>query len=179
MLINLRSSLSFRYELRLKREATHGWLGELECEHHAVAARQHVPALRCLDPAQRCLSDRDLSFRFFPNASCAAAAAPLARILCARAMWRCPRTGVLVSLPRITDSEMSALYSSHYGGQANLAGPNNSRSLGQAADIRRALGHRSGGGSGLHLVEIGCASGYVLYNLRDLAADGGNLTISN
>ena len=87
-------------------------------------------------------------------------------------------TGVLVSLPRITDTEMSALYSGHYGGQANLAGPNNSRSLGQAADIG-ALGHRSGGGSGLHLVEIGCASSFVLYNLRDLAADGGSLRASN
>ena len=132
---------------------------------------------RCLDPPQRCLSYRDLVFPILPECFMRGGSSPtVARILCARAMWRCPGTGVLVSLPRITDTEMSALYSSHYGGQANLAGPNNSRSLGQAADIRRALGHRSGGGSGLHLVEIGCASGYVLYNLRDLAADGGSLT---
>lgn len=64
------------------------------------------------------------------------------------------------------------MYKTSYGGQAVLGGPSDWRPVQQAQFIKSA---GLAGRTGLRVVEMGCAAGFTLYNVRDLASHGGQL----
>lgn len=81
-------------------------------------------------------------------------------------------SGVLVTLPLMTGPELMRLYASNRS-QMVIASPNHWRPKQQAETIVKSglLARRTG----LTILEMGCAAGFVLYNLRAHAANGGNL----
>jgi 2-polyprenyl-3-methyl-5-hydroxy-6-metoxy-1,4-benzoquinol methylase len=74
----------------------------------------------------------------------------------------------------MTERELSHLYSTEYGGQKGIHSPTDERPVAQSSIIRET-GHFGEGTSGLTIMEMGCADGWVLYNLRKLAGKGGRL----
>jgi len=72
----------------------------------------------------------------------------------------------------MTPAELTSLYSRAYNAQADL-GKSNWRPMQQAQMVlgQASLQHKTG----LTVVEMGCAAGYLLYNVRQLASNGGKL----
>lgn len=128
----------------------------------------------CLDPQGSCLKASDMVFQVLPECISNEDRIPQAQNpLCKRAMYMCPATGVLTSLPVFSDGEMNLLYTNYYTSQKRIESPHDARPMTQSADIvsHGALEMKTG----LTILEIGCASGFVLYNLRHHAANGGSL----
>jgi len=92
---------------------------------------------------------------------------------CGTAVYKLPSTGVKISLPIMSPEKITAAYARAYTGQMNIGGPTDWRPTQQAAQILAvpALAQKSG----LTVMEMGCAAGYMLYNLRQLASNGGKL----
>ena len=83
-------------------------------------------------------------------------------------------TGVLITFPFLSQGDLAQLYSVADRNQRIHASPDDKRSLLQARVIIETGGLESA--AGLQIVEMGCSHGYVLYNLRQHASNGGSLT---
>jgi len=94
--------------------------------------------------------------------------------LCGKAIYKLGTTGVKISLPQLNLSALESLYSRAYNGQHSLpGGPAHERPTQQAHMIlNQELLHNK---TGLTIVETGCAAGYTLYNVRELASNGGKI----
>ena len=90
---------------------------------------------------------------------------------CTRKVYKLPTTGLKITLPIFTDAELGSLYATAYSGQFNLSGPTAQRPTQQARMVESALDMLGySGATGLHIMEMGCAAGYLLYNLRRRAS---------
>lgn len=92
---------------------------------------------------------------------------------CDRSIYELPGSGLKITLPTFTKAELKNMYATSYSGQAalNVTSP---RPIEQAQFIKE---YASGISSktGLHVVEMGCAGGFALYNVRKLATQGGHI----
>merc|ERR1719316_196354 len=93
--------------------------------------------------------------------------------MCCRSVGSTP-SGVLITLPLFTSSELSDLYANAYTGQKKAKSPSDLRPMAQSAIIRET-GRFNEDTSGLTIMEMGCADGFVLYDLRKLAGKGGRI----
>merc|ERR1719424_2813962 len=95
---------------------------------------------------------------------------------CDKAVYELPSTGLKLTLPIMTQEDLSYLYSHDYKGQMLIESPTHWRPTQQAQMILDS--HLSAGMNhdGLNVVEMGCAAGWVLYNVKELARNGGKLT---
>lgn len=89
--------------------------------------------------------------------------------LCNRSVWACPNTGVWFTWPMLTGVEVEKMYRHEYNGQSitNLE-PKSQRMSAQYKYIRELiLDNRNYGSEGVkyHILEIGCAGGYLLQML--------------
>lgn len=133
----------------------------------ALSGLSCVKAPSCLEPAEQCLSY-------------AAIVRPSreecwqgTHAFCGRKIYKLPTTGLKITLPMMTAGEVSDLYRNSYSGQAHLGSPQDWRPVQQAQFI---YGAGLSGRTGLNVVEMGCAAGYTLYNVRGLSRGGGSLT---
>ena len=124
----------------------------------------------CLDPSQSCLGPPHTVFQVLPECiatallhNVTAAIRPEENPLCRRSMFNCPTTGVLVSLPLLTNEELGPLYDKHYTGQA--ANPKKGRWEQQA----KLISQFTHGRRNLTVVEMGCGHGYMLSHLATRA----------
>jgi len=120
----------------------------------------------CLEPSQACLSSSDVARS--KRAECAKYPK-----FCGRSIYKLPTTGLKITLPPMPIPDLVSLYEQAYNGQAKLNGPTDWRPTQQAQMVLKqaSLQHKTG----LTVVEMGCAAGYVLYNVRQLASNGGKL----
>lgn len=149
--------------------------GKWACSiEHASANKACMKCPSCLDPSGTCLTQKDEIFRVLPDCVKYGKDIPARdNSLCKRSLYRCPTTGVLTALPTFTANELDILYTKYYHGQADLTSVKDPRPVGQSQDI---IGY----GelllkTGLTIVEMGAAAGYLLYNMRQQAANGGKL----
>merc|ERR1712118_633627 len=87
-----------------------------------------------------------------------------------------PPSGLKITLPLMTSKELASLYKKDYDGHsathAVYSSTRDWRPAQQANMIKKA---KFGNATGLTIVEMGCARGYLLYNFRKQASRGGQL----
>lgn len=125
-----------------------------------------ITAPTCLEPQGACLAATTIVEHGRPECQ-------QHEEFCSRKVYKLPTTGLKITLPVMTNAELSHLYSTAYGGQMNIASAAHWRPTEQAQLVMDVKG--MAGRTGLTIVEMGCAGGFLLYNLRLLAAQGGKL----
>lgn len=144
-----------------------GALSFLQLQNSSVSS-SCVMAPVCLEPAQACLPTSAIVRSGSDRSEC-----PKYHEFCGKAIYKMPTTGIKISLPAISLADLASLYEEAYDGQMHITGPDDWRPTQQAQLIIRqaSLQHKTG----LTIVEMGCAAGFLLYNMRHLAGNGGKL----
>jgi len=137
----------------------------LTFSHKKILGCAKAPA--CLEPSGECLPSSAIVQS--ERLECARYSQ-----FCGRSVYKLPTTGLKITLPPMPLDDLSALYAKAYGGQAPLGGPEDPRPTQQAEMILKQSSLQKK--TGLSIVEMGCAAGFLLYNVRQLASNGGKLT---
>jgi len=119
----------------------------------------------CLEPKQACIEPASRVSPHGQRPECSKY-----REFCGKAVYDLPSTRVKMTLPVMTEVELSELYTGPYNGEWYRGEPAE-----QAKVVLDAHANADSSDTGLTVVEMGCGSGLALYNLRHLAAKGGKL----
>jgi len=129
-----------------------------------------LKAPKCLEPTGMCItSDHRVGVKERPECK------DYPEFFCGKAVYTLPSTQLKITLPVMALNQLSELYAKHFTGQRRIISPKDKRPSEQAETILGA--HKKSGmkDSGLTVVEMGCAAGWVLYNLKQVAGNGGRL----
>eukprot|EP00746_Dinoflagellata_sp_MGD_P035261 gnl/MRDRNA2_/MRDRNA2_184297_c0_seq1.p1 gnl/MRDRNA2_/MRDRNA2_184297_c0~~gnl/MRDRNA2_/MRDRNA2_184297_c0_seq1.p1 ORF type:complete len:415 (+),score=79.99 gnl/MRDRNA2_/MRDRNA2_184297_c0_seq1:132-1247(+) len=141
-------------------------LNALRWQERVIAlSKKCLQAPVCLQPDGRCMRAEHLIRPVRPECK-------RHKEFCNKSVFKVQPTGLKITLPLLTSAELASLYSKAYAGQANFSGAGDWRPTQQASMIKQG---RSENETGLTIVEMGCAAGYLLYNLRQQASHGGQL----
>lgn len=144
-------------------------MGTLQGRRHGQGFDGCLNAPICLEPKALCMTSENRVTQ--QRSEC-----EKYKEFCSKAVYELPSTHLKITLPIMTQVELRDLYAHEYHGQADIPSPAHWRPSQQAQMILDA--HRNSGmnDSGLTVVEMGCAAGWVLYNLKQVAGRGGKLT---
>jgi len=147
--------------------------------NHALprASLPCVQAPACLEPSGQCL---DGVAKSWPHAQCIPGRSKKrCGPLSSKRVYELPTTGLLLTLPVPSLSDMQVLYSETPPRRLveckEPTKPRCARVKSQLGLVSKVAKNILGGRRGLTVLEVGCANGWLLYGFRKYAANGGRL----